>query len=73
MLNALIFAPFVLIGKPLIVLAIIGYLGYRKRTGFMAGITMGQVSEFSLILGSLGLSLGLITIETMGLITLVAL
>lgn len=31
---ALIFSVFVLIGNPLIVLAIMGYMGYRKRTGF---------------------------------------
>ena len=34
---------------------------------------MAQISEFSLILGALGLSLGHITAETMGLITLVGL
>jgi Kef-type K+ transport system membrane component KefB/Trk K+ transport system NAD-binding subunit len=71
--NALIFSLFVLIGNPLIVLAIMGYLGYRKRTGFLAGLTVAQISEFSLILGTLGLSLGHITLETMGLITLVGL
>lgn len=36
---ALIFSVFVLIGNPLIVLAIMGYMGYRKRTGFLAGLT----------------------------------
>jgi Kef-type K+ transport system membrane component KefB/Trk K+ transport system NAD-binding subunit len=71
--NAMIFSLFVLIGNPLIVLAIMGYLGYRKRTGFLAGLTVAQISEFSLVLGSLGLSLGHITMETMGLITLVGL
>ena len=71
--KAMIFSLFVLIGNPLIVLAIMGYLGYRKRTGFLAGLTVAQISEFSLILGALGLSLGHITMETMGLITLVGL
>ncbi len=69
--EALVFSLFVLIGNPLIVMVIMGVLGYRKRTGFLAGLTVAQISEFSLILGALGLSLGHIDAETMGLITLV--
>ncbi len=71
--EAIIFSLFVLIGNPLIVMVIMGFLGYRKRTGFLAGLTVAQISEFSLILGALGLSLGHINVETMGLITLVGL
>ncbi|MGE5253109.1 MAG: cation:proton antiporter [Planctomycetaceae bacterium] len=70
---AIILSLFVLIGKPLIVMAIMGFMGYRKRTGFMAGWTMPQISEFSLILGALGVSLGHIGKEDLGLITLVGL
>src|SRR5690606_27173210 len=55
---ASILSLFVLIGNPLIVIAIMGYLGYRKRTGFLAGLTVAQISEFSLILAALGVSLG---------------
>jgi hypothetical protein len=32
----MVLSLFVLIGNPLIVMAIMGYMGYRKRTGFMA-------------------------------------
>ena len=71
--QSLVFSLFVLIGNPLIVMVIMGALGYRKRTGFLAGLTVAQISEFSLILGALGLSLGHISAETMGLITLVGL
>ena len=56
--KALLFSLFVLIGNPLIVMIIMGYMGYRRRTGFLAGSTVAQISEFSLILGALGLSLG---------------
>ena len=35
---AMLLSAFVLIGNPLIVLAIMGYMGYRKRTGFLAGL-----------------------------------
>ena len=70
---AAVFSLFVLIGNPLIVMAIMGYMGYRKRTGFLAGLTVAQISEFSLILAALGLSLGHLEQDTVGLITLVGL
>ena len=70
---AAVFSLFVLIGNPLIVMIIMGYMGYRKRTGFLAGLTVAQISEFSLILAALGLSLGHLQQETVGLITLVGL
>ena len=70
---AIILSLFVLIGNPLIVMSILGAMGYRKRTGFLAGLTVAQISEFSLILGALGLSMGHINTDTMGLITLVGL
>ena len=70
---ALIFSLFVLIGNPIIVLIIMGYMGYRKRTGFLAGLTVAQISEFSLILAALGMSVGHIGQDTMGLVTLVGL
>jgi len=68
---SLIFSLFVLIGNPLIVLIIMGLMGYRRRTSFLAGLTVAQISEFSLIVAALGLSIGHITTETVGLITLV--
>jgi Kef-type K+ transport system membrane component KefB len=70
---AIILSLFVLIGKPLIVLAIMGYMGYRKRTGFLAGLTVAQISEFSLIFMAMGTSIGHVTRESMGLVTLVGL
>ncbi len=70
---SLVFSLFVLIGNPLIVMAIMGYMGYRKRTGFLAGLTVAQISEFSLILAALGLSLGHLDQASVGLITLVGL
>jgi hypothetical protein len=64
---------FVLIGNPLIVLAIMGWMGYRKRTGFLAGLTVAQISEFSLVFIAMGLSLGHIKHESLGVVTLVGL
>lgn len=69
--GAAIFSLFVLIGNPLIVLAIMGAMGYRKRTGFLAGLTVAQISEFSLIFITMGVSLGHVQHDILGLVTLV--
>ena len=71
--DAAIFSAFVLIGNPVIVMVIMGTMGYRKRTSFLAGLTVAQISEFSLILGALGVSVGHLQPEAMGLITTVGL
>jgi Kef-type K+ transport system membrane component KefB len=71
--SALLLSVFVLVGNPLIVMAIMGFMGYRRRTGFLAGLTVAQISEFSLVLASLGLSLGHLSEATVGLIALVGL
>ena len=71
--GAVIFSLFVLIGNPLIVLAIMGAMGYRKRTGFLAGLTVAQISEFSLIFVAMGVSIGHVTEDALGLVTMVGL
>ncbi|MGF1526784.1 MAG: cation:proton antiporter [Candidatus Competibacterales bacterium] len=71
--GAIVFSLFVLLGNPLIVLAIMGALGYRKRTGFLAGLTVAQISEFSLIFVAMGFSLGHVTEDALGLVTMVGL
>ena len=71
LIPAIIFSIFILIGNPLIVIILIGFLGYRKRTGFLAGLTVAQISEFSLILVFLGNKLGHLSDEIVSLITLV--
>jgi voltage-gated potassium channel Kch len=65
----IILSLFVLVGNPLIVMAIMGIMGYRKRTGFMCGVTVAQISEFSLILAALGLKLGHLNNSVVSLIT----
>jgi Kef-type K+ transport system membrane component KefB len=70
---ALVLSLFVLVGNPLIVLAIMGYMGYRARTGFLAGLTVAQISEFSIILVAMGITLGHVDADTLGLVTLVGL
>jgi Kef-type K+ transport system membrane component KefB/uncharacterized UPF0146 family protein len=70
---AVVLSVFVLVGKVLIVVAVMGALGYRRRTSFLTGVTLAQISEFSLILAALGLGLGHIDTGTVGLITVVGL
>jgi len=73
LLAAIVLSVFVLIAKPLIVMILMGVLGYRKRTGFLTGVTLAQISEFSFILGALGVTVGHIDRDTLGLITVVGL
>jgi Trk K+ transport system NAD-binding subunit len=62
---------FVLIGNPIIVFLIMNFVGHRNRTAFFTGLTVAQISEFSLILVALGSSLGYLNKEFVSLITIV--
>ena len=73
LLPSLWLSLFVLIGNPLIVMAIMGYMGYRKRTGFLAGLTVAQISEFSIVFVAMGIALGHVGVSTLSLTTLVGL
>ncbi|MEX2328373.1 MAG: cation:proton antiporter family protein, partial [Nitriliruptoraceae bacterium] len=68
---ALVFSVFVLVGNPIIVMVIMGIMGYRRKVSFKAGLTVAQISEFSLILAALGASQGHIEGDVVGLITAV--
>ncbi len=67
----IVFSLFVLIGNPLIVLIIMGLMGYRRRTSFLCGVTVAQISEFSLILAALGAKVGHLASAEVSLITAV--
>lgn len=73
MYPAIVLSIFVLFAKPIIVFVLMGIMRFRKRTAFMTSITMGQVSEFSLILAALGHELGYIHEDMVSLIILVSL
>ncbi|MHB1458554.1 MAG: cation:proton antiporter domain-containing protein [Armatimonadota bacterium] len=68
--KAIPLSLFVLIAKPLITSIILSLMGYRKRTSFLSGIMLAQISEFSLILVALGYQLKHINEATVSLITL---
>ncbi len=71
MLPFVTLSLFVLIGNPLIVMIIMKYMGYTKRTGFLVGLTVAQISEFSLILMNLGQRLGHVSTAEASLVTLI--
>ena len=73
LIPGILFSLFVLLGKPLMIMIIVSIMGYRKYTSAITSLSLGQISEFSLILATLGLDLGHINEEIMGLITLVGL
>jgi len=70
---ALVLSVFVLVGNPVIVVVLMNLLGYKRRVGFMAGLTVAQISEFSLILATLGFNLGHLSRDVLTLVTLVGL
>ena len=71
LIPGIILSLFVLIGNPLIVMILMGLLGYKKRTGFLAGLTVAQISEFSLIVMFMGNRIGHVSDQHVALITFV--
>ncbi len=71
LLPAFILILFVLVAQPIILMAIMGWLGYKPRTSFYASVTVAQVSEFSFILMAIGYRLGEVSSEAVSLVTLV--
>ena len=72
LLPALLVTLFILVGKPAIVLLVMTLQGYRATVALRTGLTLAQISEFSLILIALGYSLGQVNEDVLSLITLVA-
>ena len=68
---ALVLSAFVLIGNPIIVMVIMGVMGYRAQVSFKAGLAVAQISEFSLILIALGYSLGQVDEKVLSLVTII--
>lgn len=71
-LPVLVLSLFVLVVKPLVIMMLMGALGHRRRSGFLSGIALAQVSEFSLILCALGVRLGQIDNTTVSVLTMTA-
>ena len=62
---------FVIIGNPLIVMIVMGLLGYSKKPSFLTGIGIGQASEFSLILAMQAMIFGIISQQVLSVIAII--
>jgi Kef-type K+ transport system membrane component KefB len=71
LLGALV--VFVVVVKPLLIAVILSALGQPRRESLLAGITLGQVSEFSLILATVAVGAGLLDPEILSVLGLLAL
>lgn len=71
-LPAITFSALVLIGNPIIVMSILGILRFRKRTSFLASVSVAQISEFSLIVVAMGVSLGHLGSDHLALTVMIA-
>lgn len=78
--NIMSILPIIIIGtiiviavRPLIVMAIMGFMGYTKRTSFKSAICMTQISEFSLVFLILGNTSGIVSDSLVVAITIIAL
>jgi len=70
-LPIIVFSLFVLLIQPLVVMALLGFLGYKKRTSFLTGISIAQISEFSLVIIGTGFALGHITGNIVSMVTII--
>jgi len=71
-INAIILSLIALIAKPIILMSLSALFSYTKRTNFFVGTTLAQISEFSLIVLTLGLASGHISSEIVSTLTLTA-
>lgn len=71
--TILLLSAFVLFGNPIIVMIIMGMLGYTRRNSFLAGLTVAQISEFSFIVIAMGVSVGHLSNEILSIVTTVGL
>lgn len=71
-IPAILLSMFVLIVKPLIVMVLLGAYRYSKKPIFLSGIYNTNISEFSLILITLGMRFNYVGQETLSLMTVTA-
>lgn len=67
----IVLSLFVLIGNPLVILFLMGILGYKRRTSFLTSISIAQISEFSFIIVALGHKIGHLSPGIVSLVILI--
>ncbi len=59
--------------KPLIIMIVVSLFGYHRKTAFLTGMFLGNISEFSLIIAAQGLALGQVSQPLFTIIIVLAL
>lgn len=67
------FSLFIILGNPLILMLVLRFLRYTVKTSFLVGLTVTQISEFSLVLIGMGIAYGHMPKEILGAATMVGL
>ncbi len=62
----------VVIGKPLVAIAVVRLMRYPLRVALAIGVALGQIGEFSFILGTVGRDLGILSANAMNTLVAVA-
>ena len=70
---ALALTAFVMVVKPLLFFVVLPRLGHGEETSVRTGLSLAQISEFSLIFGALAVASGLIDEALLSVLTLVGL
>lgn len=70
LVDALILSLIVLILKPIIIMFLMKSFRYTKRTNFLVGTSLAQISEFSLIILLMGTAIGHVSPEILHTLTL---
>lgn len=71
-LPAVILSLFVLSFKPLVTFLVMRIMGFPKKVATLSGISLGQISEFSLIIIFLGQKLGHVSSDIVSLIATIS-
>lgn len=69
-IDAFILSLIALLLKPIILIVLMGFFGYTKRTNFLTGTSLGQISEFSIIVIALAITKGHVGKEILSTLTL---
>lgn len=69
LIPIILFSIFIIFVKPLITMVTMGLLRYRRRTSFLVGLNMSQISEFSFIIVFLGSKIGHLPDSVSSLVT----
>lgn len=73
LLPAIVLSVIVMLVNPIVVTVVLSFLGYRKRTSFITGISLTQVSEFSFLVVALGVKGNILPKEALTLVSTIAL